>query len=88
MSREGESNLFDLFDRPSMETPEILLGRLGEQGLADLQTELDEKLKEQQVEVQDLREKLDTALANQQSLRADLSMVLQAKQLGRDKGLE
>lgn len=80
------SNLFS--DRISWQTPEMLLEEYGEQGLANLYNKVQINLKEHEVTRDELRSALDIANETVKDLRADIDMIQQAQQLGRDKGLE
>ncbi|HEY0965568.1 MAG TPA: hypothetical protein VGE13_03760 [Candidatus Saccharimonadales bacterium] len=77
----SEETLFDLFDRPSYETPDLLANRLGEQGIHDA---LSANVRKQE----ETRNNIDRLKREQESLRADQTALTQALILARDKGLE
>lgn len=82
----ASANLFT--DRISWQTPEMLLQEHGEQGLADLSNTLQVELKQVEAKRDEARRAFDEANELVKDKRADINMILQAQQLGRDRGLE
>lgn len=81
-------DLFGSFNRPSFETADMLIARLGESGLADLRSSLTMQLEHAETEATAARRVLDEKMEAVKELRADHIAVLEAIAQARDRGLE